>query len=207
MQATVELFYDVSSPWTYLCFHNLLPLTRELGADLRLRPVLVGGIFNTVNPSVYQSRENPVPAKQAYMGKDLQDWARLAGVTIVFPPKVFPVNSVKALRACLWAEEQGPGRQEALARALFEAYWGSNQDISRDDVLGRCLAKAGLDPQAALNGINEDRIKGALKTNTDEAMRRGAFGSPTMFVNERDMYFGNDRLPLVAAAIKAAQAI
>ena len=97
----IECYFDCSSPWTYLCFHNLQPLAAEFGASIRWRPILVGGLFNTVNPSVYASRENPVPAKAAWQAKSLTDWARLAGLRIVNPPPVFPVNSVKAMRACL----------------------------------------------------------------------------------------------------------
>src|ERR1700694_3755549 len=76
----IEFFFDCSSPWTYLAFHNIQPLAKEFGAEITWRPILVGGIFNTINPSVYEGRERPVPAKARYSGKDLQDWARLAGL-------------------------------------------------------------------------------------------------------------------------------
>ena len=69
----LECFFDCSSPWTYLGFHNIQPLATELGVDIDWRPILVGGLFNTVNPSVYHSRDNPVPAKARYMAKDLAD--------------------------------------------------------------------------------------------------------------------------------------
>ncbi|MBA3058223.1 DsbA family protein, partial [Rhodoferax sp.] len=72
----IEFFFDCASPWTYLAFHNLQPLAAELNEPVHWRPVLVGGIFNAVNPSVYAMRDNPVPIKWAYMLKDLQDWAR-----------------------------------------------------------------------------------------------------------------------------------
>src|SRR5215468_11227543 len=89
----IEFFFDCSSPWTYLAFHNIQPLARELGEEIVWRPILVGGIFNTVNPSVYGAREKPVPLKARYMLKDLSDWARSAGLSIRMPPTVFPVNS------------------------------------------------------------------------------------------------------------------
>ena len=94
----IEFFFDCSSPWTWLAFHNVQPLAAELQVPIRWRPILVGGIFNSVNPSVYAQRENPVPAKRDYMLKDLQDWAREAGLTLRFPPTVFPVIRVKAMR-------------------------------------------------------------------------------------------------------------
>lgn len=199
----LEVFYDVSSPWTYLAFHNLQSLIDDLKPAVTWKPILVGGVFNSVNPSVYASREHPVPAKAAYMLKDMQDWARLAGLRIVFPPKVFPVNSVKALRGCIWAETQG--KQLAFARACFELYWGDDLDISRDDVLAAAAGRAGLDFAAMSAAIGTPEIKAQLKANTDELIARGGFGSPTMYVDGGDMYFGNDRLPLIAAALSAQQ--
>jgi 2-hydroxychromene-2-carboxylate isomerase len=199
----IEVFFDCSSPWTYLAFHNLQPLAADLGETISWRPILVGGIFNTINPSVYAGRERPVPAKAAYMRKDLQDWTRAAGLTIVFPPSVFPVNSVKAMRACLLLEPEG--KLEAFARAAFEAYFGRDEDISRDDVLEEVCRAAGVGPARVLAGIADPAVKAALKANTDELMSRGGFGSPTIFVDRDDMYFGNDRLPLVRAAVLRAR--
>ena len=112
----IEFFFDCSSPWTYLAFHNIQPLAKEFGADIVWRPILVGGIFNTINPSVYAGRENPVPAKLAYQKKDMADWARSAGLAIKMRPTVFPVNSVKAMRGCIvLGKEMVP-----FARAIFE---------------------------------------------------------------------------------------
>lgn len=202
MSKRIEFFYDVSSPWTYLAFTNIQPLAREEGAEVIYKPFLVGGVFNTINPSVYQMRENPVPAKAAYALKDMQDWARLAGLKIKFPPSVFPVNPVKALRGLLWAAEQGDGKDLALAKAFFELYWSEDKDISQDTVLAEAARRAGLDADRLLQAINDPAIKAQLKANTDQLIARGGFGSPTIFVNETDMYFGNDRLPLVRAALR-----
>ncbi len=102
----IEFFFDCSSPWTYLAFHNIQPLAKEFGVEVSWRPILVGGIFNSVNPSVYASREAPVPLKARYQKKDLADWARSAGLAIKMPPTVFPVNSVKAMRGCLWLGQE-----------------------------------------------------------------------------------------------------
>lgn len=198
-EPVIEFFFDCSSPWTYLAFTGIQPLAAELGARIDWRPFLVGGVFNTVNPSVYASREHPVPAKQAYMRKDLADWARLAGLEIVFPPRVFPVNSVKAMRGCLWLEPQG--KLVPFARAVFQAYWGRDVDISQDAALAEICARLGIDGAAFFAGIAEPAIKDKLRANTEELIRRGGFGTPTLFVDGGDMYFGNDRLPLVRAAL------
>ncbi|HRH89449.1 MAG TPA: 2-hydroxychromene-2-carboxylate isomerase [Rubrivivax sp.] len=200
----IEFFFDCSSPWTYLAFHNIQPLAAELKVPIRWRPMLVGGVFNAVNQSVYATRENPVPAKRDYMLKDLQDWARRAAVKIVMPPKVFPVNSVKAMRGCLWLQPQD--RLLPFATAVFEAYWGRDEDISQDAVLADICAHCGIEPAAFFAGIAQDEVKAALKANTDELIRRGGFGSPTIYVDGDDMYFGNDRLPLVREALRARTA-
>ena len=195
----MEFFFDCSSPWTYLAFHNIQPMAAELGVKIVWRPILVGGVFNTVNPTVYASRAAPVPQKARYMLKDLQDWARQAGLAIKMPPTVFPVNSVKVMRACLFLEPEG--KLAAFARAAFEAYWGRDEDISQDDVIERLCAAAGVDAAKVMAGMGDPAVKAALKANTDELIARGGFGSPTMFVNGADMYFGNDRLELVRAAL------
>jgi 2-hydroxychromene-2-carboxylate isomerase len=139
------------------------------------------------------------------MGKDMQDWARLAGLKIKFPPSVFPVNSVKAMRACIVLEPQG--KLVPFATAAFEAYWGADADISQDAVLAEVCRRAGVDAGPLLAAIADQAVKDQLKANTDEVMRRGGFGSPTIFVGGDDMYFGNDRLPLVRAAIERKLAL
>ena len=194
----IEFFFDCSSPWTFLAFHNIQPLAAELKEAIQWRPVLVGGIFNAVNPSVYAQREKPVPAKAAYMLKDMQDWAREADLKIIMPPKVFPVNSVKAMRGCLWLEPQG--KLLTFANAVFEAYWSREEDISQDAVLLKVCQSIDVDGAEFLAGIAQPAIKEQLKTNTEEVIQRGGFGSPTMFLGD-DMYFGNDRLALLKAAV------
>lgn len=198
----IEFFFDCSSPWTYLAFHNIQPLAKELGAQIIWRPILVGGIFNTVNPSVYAQRETPVPLKARYMKKDLQDWARSAGLAIKMPPTVFPVNSVKAMRGCIWLGKD----MVPFATALFEAYWGEDKDISQDAVLAEICKKVGIEEPKFFAGISEQRIKDQLKVNTEEVVARGGFGSPTIFINKTDMYFGNDRLPLIREALLRSKA-
>jgi 2-hydroxychromene-2-carboxylate isomerase len=198
----IEFFFDCSSPWTYLAFHNIQPLAKEFKTEISWRPILVGGIFNSINPSVYASRETPVPAKARYTKKDIADWARSAGIAIKMPPTVFPVNSVKAMRGCIWlGAEMVP-----FAKAVFEAYWGDDRDISKDEVLADICTRLGIDPAAFFAGISDQAIKDQLKANTDEVMARGGFGSPTIYLDRNDMYFGNDRLPLVREALQRRRA-
>jgi len=200
--ARLEFFFDCSSPWTYLAFHKIEEVADEGDAELVWKPILVGGVFNTVNPSVYEMRANPVKGKAKYHAKDLRDWTRLYGLHIGWP-SIFPINSVRAMRGCFVAEEQG--RLPAWSRAVFEAYWGEDRDISQDDVLRDVAERIGLEAGELLEKIADPAIKQKLRDNTDELIARGGFGSPTIFIDGDDMYFGNDRLQLVRAALAEAR--
>lgn len=196
--ATLEFFFDCSSPWTYLAFTRIHAIAGRGRATIVWRPILVGGVFNAVNQEVYQRRANPDARKSAYYEKDLQDWARLAGIRIGKPP-VFPVRAVEIMRGALAADEKG--LIVPYARAAFEAYWGELKDISQKHERMGVAARAGLDPDWIEARIADDDIKSRLRHNTEELIARGGFGSPTIFVDGTDMYFGNDRLPLVEAAL------
>jgi 2-hydroxychromene-2-carboxylate isomerase len=198
---TIEFFFDCSSPWTYLAFEGIQRIAGRPDVEMVWRPILVGGIFNAVNPSVYENRARPVPAKARYYQKDLQDWARYAGVRIGQPP-VFPVNSVKVMRGAFVAIEAGV--LVPYARRAFERYWGELADISQDDEVAGIAKAAGLDVDEFFTKITDQAYKDRLKAATEECMARGGFGSPTMFLDGDDMYFGNDRIVLLEAKLASA---
>ena len=197
--AEVECFFDVSSPWTYFAYVSLLRMQDEIGVTIQWRPFLVGGVFNAVNPSVYNSRNAPVPSKTAYGKKDQQDWARYLGLDMHYRPTVFPVNSVKAMRACIVLEPEG--KLVPFAGAAFKAYWIHDQDISQVPILTGICRELGIDAEKLLAATDQQPIKDKLRANTQEAIDRGSFGSPTMFVGGDDMFFGNDRMPLIKDAV------
>jgi 2-hydroxychromene-2-carboxylate isomerase len=196
---TLEFFFDCSSPWTYLAFTRIHDIAARTHAEIAWKPILVGGVFNTVNRDVYDRRANPDARKASYYEKDLQDWARLAGIRIGKPP-VFPVRATLVMRAVLAAQEKG--KLIEFSRAAFESYWGALKDVSQRDVVAEIARTADLDPEWVLARAESDEIKARLRANTDELIARGGFGSPTLFIDRLDMYFGNDRLPLVEAALK-----
>jgi 2-hydroxychromene-2-carboxylate isomerase len=200
VKARVEFFFDCGSTWSYLAFHRIQELAGELGFDLVWRPILVGGVFNAVNNSMYESRKNPIPAKAAYLAKDIRDWAEYSGLKILWHPTIFPINSVKAMRGCIVANKLGI--LPAYAEKLFRAYWGDDRDISSLNVILDIAAECGIDPEQHRLAIESDDIRQQLKSDTQELIDRGGFGTPTMFVNGTDMYFGRDRLELVADAVR-----
>jgi 2-hydroxychromene-2-carboxylate isomerase len=195
---TLEFYFDCSSPWTYLAFESIQAVAARSDVDLIWKPILVGGIFNTVNPSVYENRARPVPVKARYYQKDLQDWARYVGIRIGQPP-VFPVNSVKVMRGAFVAIEEGV--LVSYAREAFRRYWGDLADISQEAEVRAIAEAVGLDVDSFMSRIADPVYKERLRDTTDELMNRGGFGSPTMFLDGGDMYFGNDRIPLIEAKL------
>ncbi len=194
----LEFYFDCSSPWTYLAFERALTLFDPKSVELVWKPILVGGVFNAVNPAVYDTRANPVPAKLRYSRKDLQDWARISGLIIGQPP-VFPVNSVKAMRGAFYALEHGVLVE--YARAVFKRYWTDLADISQDEELRTIVTALELNVDDFFTAIKTQAYKDRLRETTDELMRRGGFGSPTIYLDGDDMYFGNDRLELIKARV------
>ena len=194
----IEFFFDCSSPWTYLAFESVQPIAARDDVELVYVPILVGGVFNAVNRNVYENRANPVPAKAAYYQKDLQDWAELVGVKIG-QPSVFPVNSVKVMRGALVAIEQDC--LVPYARQAFQRYWADLADISQDAEVAAIAESAGLEVEDFFRRINSQPYKDRLRENTENCIARGGFGSPTLFLDGEDMYFGNDRINLIVAKL------
>jgi 2-hydroxychromene-2-carboxylate isomerase len=201
MTDRIEFFYDLSSPWTYLAFTNLFGVIERTGYCAALRPILVGGVFNAVNPAVYAMREASDNRRMTHSWKVLKDWARLAGVEMNFPSAFHPAKSVSAMRmACVLADDM-PTLTE-FTRAAFQSYFGAQENLDDPQVLIAVANRAGLDGAAIQAKSQTDEIKALLRANTDELVARGGYGSPTIFVDKVDMYFGNDQLPLVEAALK-----
>jgi len=195
----VTWYYDYSSPYTYLASTRLESLCERNGHDILWKPILVGGIFNAINQSVYEARATP--AKARYGAKDVTDWARYYGIPFRFP-SIFPVNSVKALRGALMAIEAGV--VSPYSHRVFRAYWAEDRDIADDGVLRGIAEETGLDGAAFTEWTNCPEAKDKLRALTQEGIDRGVFGSPTFFL-EDDMYFGNDRLVLLEQAMRAAR--
>ena len=197
--ARLEFFFDISSPWTYLAFSRIEALAERMQAELVWRPILVGGVFNSVNQELYETRANPNKAKLNYSVKDIKDWADFCGVEINWPD-IFPVNAVNIMRGAFFALDHD--KLPEYARLGFEAYWRDGLDVSHPDILSGIAEACNLPVNDFLTSLKDDVIKSRLWENTDELCQRGGFGSPTMFINEKDMYFGNDRLLLIEEKLK-----
>lgn len=192
----LELFYDVVSPWSYLCFEVLTRYRQAWALELVLRPAFLAGVFAATNNAPPIS----VPARAVYLLQDLARSSRQFDVPLQFPTG-FPGNTIAAMRLLTHVAHAWPQQHEALARGLWQAYWQHDRDLSSTAVLQAVCADVGVDAGCvALSSSPE--VKAALRAATDEAVARGAFGFPAMFVpGERgdELYFGSDRLSLLAS--------
>ncbi len=186
---SIDFFYDIGSPYSYLCATQIDGVARKHGREVLWRPMLLGAVFKATG------NEMParVAAKAKWMLSDLALWARSYGVPFVFPAS-FPPNTVKAMRACVAASERGKVRE--LSLALFEGYWAHGVDPSSEEGIRKAAPIAGLDAGELLAAVETQPVKDALRKSTDEAIARGVFGAPSMFVGEQ-MFWGNDRLLLM----------
>jgi 2-hydroxychromene-2-carboxylate isomerase len=189
MQCEIEFFWDPASPYTYLASTQIEALAARAAVGVVWKPFLLGKVFEATGNRMPAA----IPAKGKHLFQDVQRWGQHYGVAVGFP-KVFPVNSVAALRCGIAAA--GQGKAAEFAKAVMKAYWAEGQDISQPGVLVAVAAAVGLDGAALLAQTQEPAVKDALRANTEEAVRRGAFGAPTFFVGEQ-MFWGNDRLVLL----------
>ena len=199
----LDFFYDLSSPWTYLAFNNIQPIIKETGAAVRWRPFLVGGVFNAVNPGVYEARAVPTDPKVIHNFRWLHEWARLADLPLVFPTEHHPVKSVLAMRVCCALEPQQQALQ-LFSAAAFDEYFAEGNNIDDPAVLARVADRCDLDGNSLIEQASQQSIKDQLRANTGEAIALGAYGSPSMFIADK-LYFGNDQLPLVREVLLRGQ--
>ena len=190
MAKKLEFFYDYVSPYSYLADSQV---GKVGGSNLVYRPVFLAAIMQATG----NKPPGSIEAKGKYLRKDITRWASQYGVGYKWNPK-FPQNTLKALRLSVVAQRDGVF--DKVHSALFAAMFVHKSDLNDDKVLADIMNDAGLDESETFARIADQSIKDELKANTDEAVRRGAFGAPTFFVGE-EMFFGNDRWEFVKEAL------
>lgn len=193
MTKTIEYYFDFVSAASFFSSHVLPKIAEKAGAELVYKPFFLGGVM--------KATDNRPPAtvipKGIWMTADLQRFARKYDLTWVTNPH-FPVLTLTAMRGALAL--QGTDKFEPYVIAMTDAMWQHQKNLASPEVLGEIVAGVGIDPEEFFALAQQPEIKEKLKANTEEAVERGAFGAPTMFVGE-DMYFGQDRLFMVAEAV------
>lgn len=193
---TVEFLFDFGSPATYLAWTQLPEICASAGATLVLRPILLGGVFQATGNASPVS----VPAKGKYMLSDLARFARRYGVPLRFNPH-FPVNTLALMRGAVGFQMREPTQFDDYVATMFRAMWVDGENLGDAAVVEEVLRRAGFDAAAFAALVADPAVKEALKQNTAEAVARGAFGAPTMFVDDQ-MFFGQDRLDFVREALR-----
>lgn len=193
MSKSIEFFFDVGSPTTYLAWTQLPRIAAQAGAQIVWRPMLLGGVFKATG------NQSPVaiPSKGRYMLQDLARFAKRYGVPMAFNPH-FPINTLTLMRGA--AGYLDSDKLQPYLQAVFEAIWVRQQNLGKPEIVAEVLNAAGLDSAEFEQLVNDEAVKQRLKDNTEEAVKRGVFGAPTFFVGN-EMHFGQDRLDFVAEAL------
>ena len=199
----LEFYFDYSCPWAYLAFDRAREAALRTGARILWKPVLLDRVLEAVNPALLEARLSSNPPNARYQAKDLGDWARFCGLKIA-RPQHWPDDVELALRGAIVALENDV--IVPFNRRVFEAYFGSQEDINQLAMLAEIAVACGLNETRFQQRMGEADTLVQLERNTDELVERGGFGCPTMFV-ENDMYFGNDRIPLVEMALARASGL
>jgi len=186
MTRTIEFFFDFGSPTTYLAWTQIRALAGRTGASLVWRPFLLGAVFKATGNATPVS----VPAKGKYMLRDMARYADQYRVPMRMNPH-FPINTLALMRGAV--SFQVDGRFDDYVDLVFRAMWEQEKDMGSLEVVEDVLRSGGFDPHDFATRIQQPAVKQQLVANTDEAVRRGAFGAPTFFVGE-EMFFGQDRL-------------
>ncbi|AMM24172.1 2-hydroxychromene-2-carboxylate isomerase [Variovorax sp. PAMC 28711] len=197
MSQTIEFYFDFGSPAAYLAATQLPHIAADTGATLVWKPMLLGGVF--------QATGNHSPAeikpKGPYMNTDLKRFARRYAVPFEHNPN-FPVNTLLLMRGATGVQMQMPERFADYAKAVFDAMWVDAKNMNDAATVGSVLQAAGFDASALVALANAQATKDQLKATTTEAVERGVFGAPTMFVGD-EMFWGQDRLDFVREALAA----
>ncbi|HEY5921242.1 MAG TPA: 2-hydroxychromene-2-carboxylate isomerase [Kofleriaceae bacterium] len=193
----IEFFFDIGSSYSYLASTQMAGITERTGVPVRWRPFLLGAVFKATGNDMPAK----LPAKAKWMLHDMTLWAHHYAIPFRMPTK-FPLITLRTQRALAAAERLvGPRAIPEFAGFLFRAYWCDSQDITTDEVISAAATAAQLDAAAILAAIDAQETKDQLRATTDEAVKRGAFGAPALFVGEA-LFWGNDRIPLLESYVK-----
>jgi len=195
MSKTLEFFFDLGSPATYLAYTQLPNLCAETSTQLVYQPMLLGGVFKATG----NASPATIAAKGRYMFLDLARYAKRYNVPLKFNPN-FPINTLTLMRAVTGIQMRQPERFIDFIDCLFRALWVEGRHLGDPAIVAQVLTEHGFDPAEVLALTNDETVKAALKDKTENAIQRGVFGAPSMFVGNQ-LFFGQDRLDFVREAL------
>jgi 2-hydroxychromene-2-carboxylate isomerase len=183
----LTFFHDFASPYSYLASTQVARLAAQTGRELEVVPFLLGALFHQIGTPMIPIAAM-TPPKQAYLGRELTEWARWWGVGFRWP-STFPLRTVTPLRVSLIAPE--------TSAAIYRAGWVEDLDIGDAAVLEGVLDRAGFDGAALIAGTADPSVKAQLRANTERAIAAGVCGVPTFQIGDR-LWWGQDRISQVA---------
>ncbi len=195
MTRCVDFLFDYGSPAAYLAWTQLPRLAADTGAQVVMKPILLGGVFQSTG----NRAPITVPAKGSYLFKDLNRYAKAYGVPLVMNPH-FPINTITLMRIDVALTLRGDPRLDAYRAAVFKAVWAGQKNMGDPASAATVLAPAGFSADELVALASDPLVKETLKTWTQEAVDRGVFGAPTFFVGD-EMFWGQDRLDFVRSAL------
>ncbi len=204
MPKNFDFYFDVISPYSYLAATQLDALCARSGATATWRPFFLGGVMQATDNKPPMTVF--VPPKLTWFKQDMQDWAQYYGVKLSLPSSGFPFNSLRAQRLLVAAGEHGKTRE--LALSLFDSIWvrGESESVQDPSQLAALADAHGLDGAKLVAQSETPECKAELKAITDHAVTLGAFGAPS-FVYDGRLYWGNDRMVLLEAALSRAKGL
>ena len=189
MSKVVEFYYDFGSPTCYLAFYKLRQLEEEGKLKIDYRPVLLGGIFKAVGNSAPAN----IPAKGKYMFEDIIRYAKRYRLDYDFNPH-FPINTLNLMRGAVGM--MGDKRFVDFNDLLFRAFWRDKKNMGDPETVKEVIEKGGFNFNKIHALSSDQSVKDELKKRTGEAVEKGLFGAPTMFLGD-EMYWGQDRIFMI----------
>ena len=196
MSARPRFFFDFGSPATYVAWKRLPALEARTGVTFERVPMLLGGVFKATG----NASPALVPAKSVWLRRDLARWAARDGTPFKLNPH-FPINTLRLMRGAIAAEARG--EFAAYADAVFDAIWQEERNMGDPAEVAAVLTAKGLDAAAYAAAMDDADVKAQLVANTDAAVAAGVFGAPSFLV-AGELFFGQDRMDWVEAAVTAA---
>ena len=195
---SVEFYFDLGSPYSYLAYYRLLQMAEQQEIQIVYKPILLGGVFKaTGNRSPIE-----IPVKGAYSILDMQRWAEYYQIPMQMNPH-FPMNTLTLMRILTGVQLLHLEKFEQVLKLLFDAMFGTPQNLNEPTVLAEVLKPSGFSVEDIMSMVQSDVVKQKLITETEQAILRGIFGAPTFFVGD-EMYWGQDRLHFVEQALNNA---
>ncbi len=192
----IDFYYDFRSPFAYFatCRMNLLT---DKGAEINWRPVFVDVLLNCqAGKAPWDATEDPFcPPKRAHFMADIFRLIEYWQIPFNMPSPPIPSgNMAMAIAALL---ERDGEDHSSFRDAMFKAIWQEQKDGADLDTVRGALAAGGHD--VALMTREKEGTE-LLTKNTLAAYESGVFGTPTFVIGD-DLYFGADRMELIASKL------